>query len=156
VSESADYLLVIGEREASAWILRESRMAFPATRRAEVDQLAVGDRLFLLTTRGCFHNPGRDRTRGIGRATVASPVVPLEPVPHMAWRDSLVDATSALRHSRRTSRAWASRRWLIGLTVLFARPDWACGCGDRWYNSALRMPVRSGAFFVVWSSALKT
>jgi hypothetical protein len=55
---AASYLLVIGEREALAWVLRESRTAFPATRRAEVDRLAVGDELFLLTTRGCFHNPG--------------------------------------------------------------------------------------------------
>jgi hypothetical protein len=73
------YLLVIGEREALAWLLRESRMAFPVTRRAEVDRLAIGDELFLLTTRGCFHNPARDRTRIVGRAVVASPVVHLDP-----------------------------------------------------------------------------
>jgi hypothetical protein len=84
---SASYLLVIGEREALAWILRESRMAFPATTRREVDRLQVGDTLFLLTTRGCFHNPGRDRTRIIGRATVTSEVRPLDPVPHIAGRD---------------------------------------------------------------------
>jgi hypothetical protein len=84
---SASYLLVIGEREALAWILRESRMAFPATTRREVDRLCVGDKLFLLTTRGCFHNPGRDRTRVIGRATVTSDVAPLDPVPHIAGRD---------------------------------------------------------------------
>jgi hypothetical protein len=84
---SASYLLVIGEREALAWILRESRMAFPATTRREVDRLRVGDTLFLLTTRGCFHNPGRDRTRVIGRATVTSEVAPLDPVPHIAGRD---------------------------------------------------------------------
>jgi hypothetical protein len=75
------YLLVIGEREALAWILRESRMAFPATRRPEVDALTEGDELFLLTTRGCFHNPTRDRTRIIGRATARSAVSTLhEPV----------------------------------------------------------------------------
>lgn len=75
----ASYLLVIGEREALAWILREARMAFPQTRRPEIDSLAVGDELLLLTTRGCFHNPGRDRTRVIGRAVVTTPVVPLDP-----------------------------------------------------------------------------
>lgn len=84
---SSSYLLVIGEREALAWILRESRMAFPATTRREVDRLEVGDTLFLLTTRGCFHNPGRDRTRVIGRATVTSEVAPLDTVPHIAGRD---------------------------------------------------------------------
>lgn len=75
----ASYLLVIGEREALAWLLRESRMAFPTTRRAEVDRLAVGDELFLLTTRGCFHNPTRDRTRVVGRAVASSPVTRLDP-----------------------------------------------------------------------------
>lgn len=75
----ASYLLVIGEREALAWVLRKRRMAFPQTRRSEVDSLAVGDELLLLTTRGCFHNPGRDRTRVIGRASVTTPVVPLDP-----------------------------------------------------------------------------
>jgi hypothetical protein len=79
MGSQASYLLVIGEREALAWILREARMAFPQTRRPEVDSLAVGDELLLLTTRGCFHNPGRDRTRVIGRAVVTTPVVPLDP-----------------------------------------------------------------------------
>lgn len=45
-------------------------MAFPQRRRAEVDALAVGDELLLLTTRSCFHNPERDRTPVIGRAVV--------------------------------------------------------------------------------------
>jgi hypothetical protein len=71
------YLLVLAEREAVAWVLRTSRMAFPALRRAEVARLAVGDELFLLTTRGCWHNPSRDRTRVIGRATVGTPVAML-------------------------------------------------------------------------------
>lgn len=68
------YLLILGEREAVAWVLRESRMAFPPTNRREVDRLTVGDELFLLTTRGCWHNPTRDRTRVIGRARVVTPV----------------------------------------------------------------------------------
>jgi hypothetical protein len=72
------YLLIIGERVALAWILGQSRMAFPPTRRAEVDRLAIGDELFLTTTRGCFHNPSRDRTRIIGRASVESEVLPLQ------------------------------------------------------------------------------
>ncbi|MFO7252224.1 MAG: hypothetical protein DIU60_015865, partial [Actinomycetes bacterium] len=70
------YLLILGEREAVAWVLRESRMAFPPTQRREVDRLTVGDELFLLTTRGCWHNPTRDRTRVIGRAWVTGPVEP--------------------------------------------------------------------------------
>lgn len=73
--QPAAYLLVISEREALSWILAEGRTAFPGTTRREVEQLSVGDHLFLLTTRGCFHNPTRDATRVIGTATVTSPVV---------------------------------------------------------------------------------
>lgn len=72
------YLLILSEREAVAWVLRESRMAFPPTNRSEVNRLKPGDELFILTTRGCWHNPTRDRTRVIGLATVASEVVPYD------------------------------------------------------------------------------
>lgn len=71
---TSTYLLVLGEREAIVWVLREQRMAFPATPRAEVARLAKGDQLFLYATRGAWHNPTRDRGRVIGRATVKSPV----------------------------------------------------------------------------------
>lgn len=73
-TDPATYLLILSERQAVAWVLEKERMAFPARRRAEVDRLAVGDRLVLLTTRGCWHNPTRDRTRIIGTAEVTSPV----------------------------------------------------------------------------------
>lgn len=43
-------------------------MAFPGYRRQEVSELEPGDGLFLYTTRGCFHNPGRHRSRVIGLA----------------------------------------------------------------------------------------
>jgi hypothetical protein len=75
---TAAYLVVLGECEAIAWVLREQRMAFPATRRAEVTRLASGDRLFLYATRGAWHNPTRDRGRIIGTATVDSPVSALD------------------------------------------------------------------------------
>ncbi|WP_239089524.1 hypothetical protein [Sphaerimonospora thailandensis] len=81
------YLLILGEREAVAWVLRESRMAFPPTSRSEVNRLKVGDELFVLTTRGCWHNPTRDRTRVIGLATVTSPVVPYDRPVTIAGRD---------------------------------------------------------------------
>lgn len=67
------YLAVLGERSALAWVLRTRTMAFPEHRRSEASKLQVGDRLFLYATRGCFHNPGRDRGRVMGLATVASP-----------------------------------------------------------------------------------
>jgi hypothetical protein len=68
------YLLVLGERQAIVWVVREERMAFPATRRAELGRLAEGDRLFLYATRGAWHNPTRDRGRIIGEAKVVGPV----------------------------------------------------------------------------------
>jgi hypothetical protein len=81
------YLLILGEREAVAWVLRESRMAFPRTNRSEVNRLKVGDDLFVTTTRGCWHSPNRDRTRVIGTAVVASEVVPYEKPVVIAGRD---------------------------------------------------------------------
>src|SRR4051794_40818958 len=47
-------------------------MAFAEHRAALARRLAVGDRLFLYTTRGCFYNPTRDRGRVIGEATVVT------------------------------------------------------------------------------------
>lgn len=83
---SRSYLLILGERDAIAWVLREERMAFPATPRAEVAALAVGDRLFLYATRGAWHNPTRDRGRVIGLATVRSAVRVLEQPVEIAGR----------------------------------------------------------------------
>lgn len=81
MSRPTAHLLVIGERQALAWILSEQRMAFPPNRAAEAMALRSGDLLLLYTTRGCFHNPTRDRGRVIGEARVASRVERLaEPV----------------------------------------------------------------------------
>ncbi len=77
----SDFLLIIGDREPLAWILTDGMMAFPAHRNRDAAQVSQGDRLFLYTTRGCFHSPGRDRGRVIGEATVTSAVSSLkEPV----------------------------------------------------------------------------
>jgi len=72
VSNVNSYLLVLGEREAIGWVLHEQRMAFPATRRPELDRLAIGDQLFVYATRGAWRNPSRDRGRIIAIAAVAS------------------------------------------------------------------------------------
>ncbi|MCX5267445.1 hypothetical protein [Streptomyces sp. NBC_00199] len=80
------YLLILGEREAVAWVLRHQRMAFPARRRAEVGQLEAEDELLIYTTRGCWHNPERDRGRVIGRAYATSPVRPLQAPVEIAGR----------------------------------------------------------------------
>jgi hypothetical protein len=75
------YLLVIGDRAALAWVLAEQRMAFPALRRSRAMALEIGDELLVYTTRGCFHNPGRDQGRVMGLAKVTTHVRDLaEPV----------------------------------------------------------------------------
>jgi hypothetical protein len=77
----ADYLLIIGEQDALAWVLREHRMAFPSYRQREALEVAPGDRLLLYTTRGCFHNPTSGRGRVIGIASALNkPAVLAEPV----------------------------------------------------------------------------
>jgi hypothetical protein len=66
----ADYLLPIADRDALSWIVSEQRTALGAHRSREAQSIDAGDRLFLYTTRGCFHNPTRDRGRVIGIAFV--------------------------------------------------------------------------------------
>jgi hypothetical protein len=72
-----DYVLVIGDREPLAWILTESTMAFPESY-SHASGLKTGDRLFLYTTRGCFRNPTKDRSRVIGEVRVSREVGPLD------------------------------------------------------------------------------
>lgn len=69
----AQYLLVIGNKAALAWVLREQQMAFPDFKRHEIRALGPGDSLFLYTTRGCFGDPnsGRSRVIAVGEATSA-------------------------------------------------------------------------------------
>ncbi|KAB8183284.1 hypothetical protein FH608_049325 [Nonomuraea phyllanthi] len=74
----ASYLLILGERQAIAWVLREQRMAFPATSRSEVAALRPGDDLLIYTTRSAYRNPTRDRGRVVGSAVVTSQPRPLE------------------------------------------------------------------------------
>lgn len=72
------YLLPISDREPLAWILRASRTAFPSYRQSDASKLEPGDQLILYTTRGCFHNPTRDRGRVVGSASVIAPAHDLE------------------------------------------------------------------------------
>ena len=74
----SDYLLPIADREPLAWILDEQRTAFTAARERAARGLRPGDRLFLHATRGCFHNPTRNRGRVLGRAEIVSAPAPLE------------------------------------------------------------------------------
>jgi hypothetical protein len=75
------WLMPIAEREALLWIVAEQRSAFPAYRGKDAARLRRGDIVLLYTTRGCFHNPTRDRGRVAGCATVTGKVFTLpEPV----------------------------------------------------------------------------
>jgi hypothetical protein len=78
--------MILGDRDAIAWVVREQRMAFPRTPRAEVAALAPGDRLYLYSTRGAWHNPTRDRGRVIGTAQVESSVRALDQPLEIAGR----------------------------------------------------------------------
>ncbi|MEU7021613.1 hypothetical protein ABZ990_13255 [Streptomyces sp. NPDC046203] len=75
----ATNLIILSDREPLAWVLENQRMAFPAGRSTGLPE--KGDEILLYTTRGCFRNPGRDRGRIMGLATVTSEVAALpEPV----------------------------------------------------------------------------
>lgn len=81
-------LVVIGEEIALMWILREERIALPKPRYASQQRhFVAGDQLFLYTTRGCFHNPTRDRSRVIGRAVLTSDMAEVERPIQLAGRD---------------------------------------------------------------------
>lgn len=80
-AESNNYLIVISDREPLWWVLSEGRMAFAAQRARSAGGLRPGDKAYLYTTRGCFHNPTADRGRVIAEAVITSEVKPLdEPV----------------------------------------------------------------------------
>ncbi|WP_036323531.1 hypothetical protein [Microbispora sp. ATCC PTA-5024] len=87
MKEPSSYLLILGDRQAIAWVLREQRMAFPPTSRSEIAQVRPGDELLIYTTRGAYRNPTRDRGRVIGRAVVTSDVRPLDEPVRIAGRE---------------------------------------------------------------------
>jgi hypothetical protein len=76
-AEPGGHSLVIGEREALVWVL-SSKDGIPCTTGGGGRARVPGDLLLIDTTRGCLHNPTRDRGRDVGEATVASAVEWLE------------------------------------------------------------------------------
>jgi hypothetical protein len=72
------HLIILGDRDAVAWVVSGRRMAFTADRApAASAAISVGDEIFLYVTRGAFHNPTRDRGRVFGRALATAVVEPL-------------------------------------------------------------------------------
>jgi hypothetical protein len=89
--EVSDYLLPIADREPLRWIVREQRTALPEHRAREANAVRPGDRIFLYATRGCFHNPTRDRGRVIGQAVVTKPSRRLSQPVRFGGRDYPLD-----------------------------------------------------------------
>jgi hypothetical protein len=72
------HLVILGEREAIAWVLTSERVAFPPARAASaIATVRAGDTLLLYSTRSAFHNPNRDRGLVFGKAVATSDVAPL-------------------------------------------------------------------------------
>lgn len=69
----AGWLFVIGEENALHWVLAEKRMAFRG--HVNTTRLKPGDLIVVYATRGCWHNPTRDRGQVAAVGTIASPVV---------------------------------------------------------------------------------
>ena len=80
------HLVILGDREGLTWVLREQRVAVPVGREREGRAVSLDDVLLLYTTRGCFHNPTRDRGRVIGEALVVEPPAPLDPPVELGGR----------------------------------------------------------------------
>ena len=72
------HLVILGDRDALRWVLKTELMAFEERRASDAARVDVGDMLLLYSTRGCFHNPTRDRGRVFGRAQATSRVEPLQ------------------------------------------------------------------------------
>jgi hypothetical protein len=78
MTHAASHLVLLSDRSALAWVIKEQRIAFSPTHARRGTSLAEGDEVFLYTTRGCFRNPKRDMGRVIGIARVTSEVRTLE------------------------------------------------------------------------------
>lgn len=100
VPEGKSYLLVVGEREALGWILREQRMAFRDSPRAlrHATGVTPGTELLIYTSRNCFHNPGRDRGRVIAAALATSRATVLNPPLSFAGAEFSMGCALSIRH----------------------------------------------------------
>ncbi|ADG98196.1 hypothetical protein Srot_1736 [Segniliparus rotundus DSM 44985] len=72
------YLLVLADGESVRWVLGASRMAFNPRIRKRAEELAVGDTLYLVTTKECWGSSSDATTLVVGTATVRTPVRYLE------------------------------------------------------------------------------
>lgn len=129
----AQYLLVIGDREALGWLLTSQRMAFRDVKRPEVRALTAGDKLFLYTTRGCFGNPTRDRGRVIGSGVARSAAVELDQPVEVAGRSFPVGCSVEFK----MATAWPNG---VEMAPLVPELDLFHGVGQHW-SFRIRRPL---------------
>lgn len=69
------HLVILGEADAILWVLENQTVAFPEQRHKNLfPTFGEGDTLYLYSTRGAYHNRGRDRGRVFARVTVTAPM----------------------------------------------------------------------------------
>jgi hypothetical protein len=68
----AGWLFVIGDGDSLRWVLGKRRMAFRA--HVKTSHLSPGDATVIYATRGCWHNPTRDRAQILAIGSIASPI----------------------------------------------------------------------------------
>jgi hypothetical protein len=92
------HLLILGDRDAIAWVVSRRRMAFTPDRASAASAaISKDDELFLYATRGAFHNPTRDRGRIFGSAHATSGVEQLSTPVALLGREFTHGLTFELR-----------------------------------------------------------
>lgn len=136
----SSYLLILGERAAVYWVLSRARTAFVSNRRAQAMMLQPGDRLFLYTTRGAWHNPTRHRGRIIGLAEVSSRPEVLEVPAQIAGREFSVGLDLRIDAAAPFGEGVVLADWVGQLAVFPDKARWAY----QLRTSLLRLPREDG------------
>ena len=97
------FLLILGDADVLAHVLREHRLAFTPKRRIP---LTRGDIVFLYTSRRIFRNPSAGRGLIIGRAEIISDIVKFESGLRIADRVYTVGCHVAITGLAHLARAW--------------------------------------------------
>jgi hypothetical protein len=71
-SQPAGHLVILNDPTALAWVLRNQRMAFPASRLRQAERLGAQHTVFLYMTRGCLGRPAESPGRVIAQGSVVA------------------------------------------------------------------------------------
>jgi hypothetical protein len=66
------WVIVLGDEESVAWVLRESAMAWTRVSSSRTKLMEVGDMAVLFVSRSAYHNPARDESQLVAVATVTT------------------------------------------------------------------------------------